>query len=449
METTSRVMKNTICAFAAVVLLCCSESAIAGAEIPETVSGGHSYAQTDPLTAGWREINGQKYYFFPGTGQMATGWQEIDGESYYFRLETGEMLTGRQVMVDGIYYFSPETGNMLVGWQEIDGERCYFSPGSGRMVVGWQKIGGKRYYLSKDTGEAVTGLQEIGQDRYYFDSEGILQTDAWIKSGNKTYYSGKSGTLLTGLQKIGSRTYCFSTENSRMLTGPQEIDGKYYIFKSNGQLAESKGIRLVTVGNKRYCADKNGEAAAGWQLIAKKLYYVTRTGKLKSNTTYQGITLNSKGAAKNDANSRLKIKAMQTFAAITNDSMTKSQKLNACWSYVVGGQFRYAVKYPDLNASGWQRQAAYDMLSAHSGNCYGFACVFAALAEEAGYKPYVICGRVRGSRDRAADGYTRHAWVRINGRYYDPEAHYAGWRRGIYGNVSYPVSHTVQQVVEF
>lgn len=380
-------MKNTICAFAAVLFSCCSESAIAGAEIPETFTNRQIYEESSSLKSGWQEINGQKYYFFPGTGQMATGWQEIDGESYYFWLGTGEMLTGRQVMEDGIYYFSPETGKMLVGWQEIDGERRYFSPGSGRMVVGWQKIGGKRYYLSKDTGEAVTG--------------------------------------------------------------PQEIDGTYYIFKSNGQLAESKGIRLVTVGNKRYCADKNGEAAAGWQLIAKKLYYVTRTGKVKSNTAYQGITFNSKGAAKNDANSRLKIKAMQTFAAITNDSMTKSQKLDACWSYVVGGQFRYAVKYPDLNVSGWQRQAAYDMLSAHSGNCYGFACVFAALAEEAGYKPYVICGRVHGSRDRAVDGYTRHAWVRINGRYYDPEAHYAGWRRGIYGSVSYPVSHTVQQVVEF
>lgn len=434
-------MKNMLCILVAGFVLCGGETAVAGAEIPET--------EANSLRAGWQEFNGNRYYFFPGTGQMATGWQEIEEASYYFEPGTGEMVTGRQVLEDGIYYFSPETGAMLTGWQEIDGERRYFSPGSGRMAAGWQKIGSNRYYLSKDTGEAVTGMQVIGQDRYYFDAEGILQTEAWIRYKNNKYYSGKSGALLTGWQELGNQTYYFSMENSRLLTGMQEIDGEYYILKSNGQLAESKGISLVTAGDKIYCADKNGKAAAGWQLVGKKLYYATKTGKVKSNTTYRGITFNSKGAAKNDSNARLKIKAMQTFASITNDSMTKSQKLSACWSYVTGGKFRYAVKYPDLNASGWQRQAAYDMLSTYSGNCYGFACLFAALAEEAGYQPYVVCGRVRGSRDQAADGYTRHAWVRINGRYYDPEAHYAGWRRGIYGSSGYPVSHVVQQVIEF
>ena len=107
------------------------------------------------------------------------------------------------------------------------------------------------------------------------------------------------------------------------------------------------------------------------------------------------------------------------------------------------------MKYPDLNAKDWQRETAYDMLSTHSGNCYSFACAFAALAEEAGYKPYIICGRVRGSRDRAADGYTRHAWVRIDGKHYDPEAQFAGWLRGVYARSSYPVSHTVQDIVAY
>lgn len=442
-------MKNTLCIFAVVYIFGCSGSAAAGAEIPESFLDGQMKEEKDPRTDGWQEINGQRYYFLPGTGQMATGWQEIGGESYYFQLGTGEMLTGRQVMEDGIYYFSPETGAMLSGWQEIGGERRYFSPDSGRMATGWQKIGSKRYYLSKGTGEAVTGLQEIGQSRYYFDTEGILQTEAWIKDGNQKYYSGKSGALLSGWQEIGNKTYYFSAENNGLLTGWQEIDGEYYIFNSKGQLAESNGISLAMVGKNIYCADKDGKAAPGWHLIGKKLYCASKTGKVKSNTTYRGITFNSKGAAKNDQYSKAKIKAMQTFASVTDDAMTKSQKLKACWSYVVGGNFHYTVKYPDLNASGWQRQAAYQMLSTRSGNCYGFACVFAALAEEAGYKPYVVCGRVRGSRDRAADGYTRHAWVRINGRYYDPEAHYAGWRRGIYGSSSYPVSHVVQQVVEY
>ena len=64
---------------------------------------------------------------------------------------------------------------------------------------------------------------------------------------------------------------------------------------------------------------------------------------------------------------------------------------------------------------------------------YGFSCIFAALAREIGYTPYMICGRVPGSRDGAADGFTRHCWVKINGLYYDPEAQYAGWMTGDYG----------------
>ena len=58
---------------------------------------------------------------------------------------------------------------------------------------------------------------------------------------------------------------------------------------------------------------------------------------------------------------------------------------------------------------------------------------FAALAREIGYDPYVICGRVPGSRDGAGDGYTRHSWVIINGLHYDPEGQAKGWHTGVYG----------------
>ena len=56
---------------------------------------------------------------------------------------------------------------------------------------------------------------------------------------------------------------------------------------------------------------------------------------------------------------------------------------------------------------------------------------------ELGYNPYVVLGRVSGTRDGAADGLTRHGWVMIDGAYYDPEAQFAGWYRGVYGNGSY------------
>lgn len=117
--------------------------------------------------------------------------------------------------------------------------------------------------------------------------------------------------------------------------------------------------------------------------------------------------------------------------------------------YVVYGGFYYGGPDPNLYQSGWARSEALRMFSTGYGNCYGFSCIFAALAREVGYTPYMVCGRVPGSRDGAADGFTRHCWVEINGLYYDPEAQYAGWMTGVYGYDYYPISHQIQRVVNF
>mgnify|MGYP000626898601 FL=1 len=71
------------------------------------------------------------------------------------------------------------------------------------------------------------------------------------------------------------------------------------------------------------------------------------------------------------------------------------------------------------------------------------------LTKEIGDRPVVICGRVSGRRDHASDGMTRHSWVQIGGRNYDPEGQFAGWARGIYGSAGYRVRHSIQRKVVF
>lgn len=44
---------------------------------------------------------------------------------------------------------------------------------------------------------------------------------------------------------------------------------------------------------------------------------------------------------------------------------------------------------------------------------------------------------------------TSDSWVMIGGTYYDPEAHYAGWYRNVYGNGSYDINHSIQRIVGF
>lgn len=404
---------------------------------------------TDTQMSGWMERDGKKYYVSPETGQMLTGLQQIEGETYYFLLETGEMQVGFCIIGKNEFYFSPSDGRLQKGLCEIEGDTYYLSEDSGAMMSGWQKMNGKRYYFLKDSGVMLYGKQKIDGRYYYFSEEnGAMQT-GWQKIDGKKYYAGSDGRLVSGWKKIGGWKYYFLPKNNRMVTGTYKIGKVYYIFDSQGRLSKADGVHVVKVGKNRYLAGAGGKAASGWQMVDNKFYYASKTGKAKRNTTYKGVIFTDTGAAKNSTDVQAAITARQVLNSITNSGMTKEQKLNACWTYVTSRNFRYAPKYPNLNAGGWQRQTAFDMLTTKTGNCYSFACAFAALASEIGYQPYVVCGKVRGSRDRSSDGYTRHAWVRINGLNYDPEGQYAGWMRGIYGRAAYPIGHTIQSIVQY
>lgn len=239
--------------------------------------------------------------------------------------------------------------------------------------------------------------------------------------------------------------------NGEKAVGSREINGEYFIFDLNGKLLTPKKNSLINIGNKIFYVSPEGTAVSGWQIIKKKLYSVKKSGVVRKNTKYKGIVFTKSGAAKSCQDTKIMLQTVKTVTSVIKLDMTKKQKLKACWKYLVSRKkFRYVSKYPDLKKKGWQRQTAENMLRTKKGNCYSFACAFAAMANEIGYDAYVVCGRVNGSRDGARDGLTRHAWVKIDGQYYDPEAQFAGWGRGIYGTKSYPLRrYKVQKTVAY
>ena len=130
-------------------------------------------------------------------------------------------------------------------------------------------------------------------------------------------------------------------------------------------------------------------------------------------------------------------KAEKLLDSITSPGMSKSQKLRAAFDYMSSRSNLTYVTWRSFQAyKGWEYDYAIEIYDRRGGNCYNFASGFAMLAKVIGYEPYVVRGRVRGSRDGAADGLTRHACVSIDGLYYDPELQFAGTSPGIYG-VSY------------
>ncbi|MCD7833372.1 MAG: hypothetical protein LUH00_05205 [Lachnospiraceae bacterium] len=270
------------------------------------------------------------------------------------------------------------------------------------------------------------GLVKIGSYYYYYKKDGTKLTNKWKTIDGYRYYFKSSGKAAVGGYKIGDTVYVFGVK---------------------GRLKTGKKSRFLTINGKTYYVSAQGTASTGWFVVNGKLYRATSGGKI-STRTVDGITFTESGAAVDNTESRLKIKVMQVIADITTESMSQSEKLKACWNYMTGSGWTY-VQYNTSFSSGWQKQCAYDMLVKRRGDCKSFACAFAALACEIGYDAYVIRGRVPGTRDQAADGYTKHSWVRIDGRYFDPEGDWAGWNKGCYNYSSYNVSHTIQQIIRF
>lgn len=279
---------------------------------------------------------------------------------------------------------------------------------------------------TQETAETKSGLVKEGRYYRYYGRNGQRYKNRWAKINGRRYFFNEKGNAVT-----------YSLKRGRYV----------YVFDTMGRLLQPSRAAVKKVGKYSYYVDTRGRASTGWMIIKNRLYYADSKGRLYKNRTREGVTFTKYGYAKDDTASRLKKTTMNIVSKITNSRMTQAQKLRACWNYVLGN-VRYVSYYPS-GRTGWQRELAYLALAQGGGNCYGFACAFSALAREIGYNPYLVCGRVSGSRDGAADGMTRHCWVLIDGAYYDPEGQYAGWCTGVYGSGSYYINHTIQSYVRF
>lgn len=193
---------------------------------------------------------------------------------------------------------------------------------------------------------------------------------------------------------------------------------------------------------KYYGYDKKGKKLKGWHVVGNKLYYFNgKNNAAITNKTVRSVRLLKNGVAASTLDAVLCMKVTKILQNQGVANATKGRKLRVLWNYLTSRRhFGYYSKYPNLSSASWAKDYANWMLDHRRGNCYGFACTFAAMAYAIGYNPTLVAGRVHGSRDRARDGYTRHCAVKINGRWYDPEAQCAGWMRGVYGSRYYRTS---------
>ena len=292
-------------------------------------------------------------------------------------------------------------------------------------------------FISKASGKKEGWKKENGLWFYY--ENGVRVKNQWrtlkVKLSN-----GKTVT----------RKFYFR-RNGAACTGVQKLNGKYYTFTARGMLNASSSNKIYKVGNNYYCPDKNGVCQTGWIISNGKLYYANKLGRLVHDKTVGGETgIQFKGIeAVRSTASVSKLLCLQVIEQVTDSSMSRSEKLYACWRYVVDN-CDYVLRYnPDLTDPLWMKRKAMEMLQTRGGDCISYTCAFAGLAASLGYSPKVIHGRVPGNVDGAADGETTHYWVLINGRQYDPDGEAEGWNWDAYGTYGYTFGYQVLEIYDY
>lgn len=286
-------------------------------------------------------------------------------------------------------------------------------------VSRWVTYNGHYYYFDSKGKMLKDVIRKINGKFYCFDERGRVRTSGFIRKGKQIYFANWRGQFLTGWRTINGKKFYFS-DRGRALPGIQTIDKKKYYFSYRGEML------------------------TGWQIVdGKKYYFHSKTGQMVTNRTISGIKINKKGEAPLTTKDLLDLKCKEILDKITTSSMTQQQKISACYSYMTSrANFSYTTWRNFSYYDGWTVNYAYEMLNTHMGNCYNFACAFAYLCKAAGCDVTIVRGRVHGSRDGAADGFTRHCWTIVNGAYYDPELRFAG-SAYVYGTGSYPLAHQV------
>ena len=248
---------------------------------------------------GWVEENGEKYYY--ENDKPISGFKEIDGNTYFFGITTNKLLHGWQYW-NGKFYLDKD-GKVNQGWNTIDGEKYYVR--DNYLVNKFQEIDGNTYFFGLTTYKLLHGWQ-YWNGKFYLDGEGKV-TQGWNTINGEKYYV-RDNYLVNKFQEIDGNTYFFGLTTYKLLHGWQYWNGKFYLdgegkvtqgwntingekyyvrnnylvngwVEDNGEdyflgLTTYKLLHGWQYWNGKFYLDKDGKAKKGWNDIDGAKYYV-------------------------------------------------------------------------------------------------------------------------------------------------------------------------------
>lgn len=218
--------------------------------------------------------------------------------------------------------------------------------------------------------------------------------------------SNTAGAQAHGTWKTVKGARYYYRADGTPAAGPVLIGKKYWVFSASGRLLTPKRPSVVEVGSRRYYVGRKGHPAkTGWCIVKGRLYHVSKSGRCAAGRTIQGIRFTSRGYAKSNTASKLKMAVMRKIRQLTK-SKNKAKILRAAWNWVYSREY-VSVGEPEVGKPGWAQRAALRMLERGRGECFSVACTMAAFGYELGYIP-----KIKGQR-------WYHAYVTIGGKRWD------------------------------
>ena len=272
-----------------------------------------------------------------------------------------------------------------IKWKSVstaEGYRVYRKTWGGK----WKKLAD----VMKDTSYTDSSAEA---DKVYSYAVRCLGKDGNPVSAypEKTvYYVGAK--VADGKIKIDGKKYTF--DDGYFCSGLQVKDGEARYYDTDGKLMKNGIVGSDKDG--RYYADKKGVI---------NLNYV-------NGIEYKGekwIVINGKAERVDDKSDEVLFRAAKEVAKATDTTMTKEEKLKACFDYSKKAYDECRPRTPHYKGKDWPILYANDMFVDGAGNCFSYAAAFAYMAKAIGYERVYCCN---------SGG---HGWAEVDGLIYDPE----------------------------
>ncbi len=341
------------------------------------------YVKGKVYTGYYMDSSKKMYYAKKGTASLKTGSVKAGAKYYNYSSKKTLKLSKKTLYVKGKAY---------TGYYMDSSKKMYYAKkGTASLKTGSVKAGAKYYsYKSKKT-------LKLSKKTLYV--KGKAYTGYYMDSSQKMYRANKGTcTLTTGILEAGTKYYSYKSKKTLTLQGQTlYVEGKVY----TGYYMDAE--------NKMHLLSGGASTPVNAALDAGTAYYSTQEGKMLSLPA-QTVYVNGKEMAGMSPESLATLQRAQAVVArITNDSMSREQKLRACFEYVKTAYREINPRIPHYKGMDWPVVYANDMFVNGAGNCCSYAAAFAYMAKAIGCEEVYCCN---------SGG---HGWAEIDGLVYDPE----------------------------